>query len=170
MQAELNNVLLDLTHALQGLLASRHLPSCRGGKNLLDDLSKLTTAVNADDFNAERLTPLLQAAFCKEPNEVIWNKAYVTVAESAPPPRPASSVQQTPWLRSTASFANSNEHRKYVDDVLKEELGHMYVGVPGFFDAFFGEVADLRSAAQTVFDKCREGDTPFYQEESVWQG
>jgi hypothetical protein len=128
------------------------------------------TAVNADDFDAERLVPLLQAVLRKEPDEVIWNKVYAAVAASTPPPRPASSIQQTPWLRSTGSFANSTEHRKYVDDVLKEELGHMYVGVPGFFDAFFGEVADLGPAAQAVFDKCKEGDTPLYQEESGWQG
>ena len=128
------------------------------------------TAVNADDFDAERLIPLLQAVLREEPDDVIWNKVYAAVAASTPPPRPASSIQQTPWLRSTGSFANSTEHRKYVDDVLKEELGHMYVGVPGFFDAFFGEVADLGPAAQAVFDKCKEGDTPLYQEESGWQG
>jgi hypothetical protein len=44
------------------------------------------------------------------------------------------------------SFANSTEHRKHVDDVLKEELGHLYVGIPGFFDAFFGDVPGLRPA------------------------
>lgn len=120
------------------------------------------TAVNADDFDAERLIPLLQAVLREEPDDVIWNKVYAAVAASTPPPRPASSIQQTPWLRSTGSFANSTEHRKYVDDVLKEELGHMYVGVPGFFNAFFGEVADLRLAAQAVFNKCKEEDTPLY--------
>ncbi|KAJ4333150.1 hypothetical protein N0V95_009496 [Ascochyta clinopodiicola] len=167
---ETQNLLVALISALQTSPASRHLPSCRGGKNLLDDLSKLITAVNADDFDAERLAPLLQAVLRKEPDEVIWNKVYAAVAASTPPPRPASSIQQTPWLRSTGSFANSTEHRKYFDDVLKEELGHMYVGVPGFFDAFFGEIADLGPAAQAVFDKCKEGDTPLYQEESGWQG
>jgi hypothetical protein len=40
-----------------------------------------------------------------------------------PPPRPLSSFPQIPWLYNTSSFANSFEHRKYVDDVLKEELG-----------------------------------------------
>ena len=38
----------------------------------------------------------------------------------------------------------------------------MYVGVPGFFDAFFREVADLGLATQAVFNKCKEGDTLLY--------
>jgi hypothetical protein len=42
--------------------------------------------------------------------------------------------------------------------VLKKELGFMYVSVSGFFDAFFGEIADLGPAAQAVFDKCKGGD------------
>lgn len=67
--------------------------------------------------------------------------------ESTPPLRLASSFQQTPWLRNTSSFANSTEHRKYVDDVLKEELGPMYVGVPGFSEAFLGKVVGLGPAA-----------------------
>lgn len=53
MQVELKDILLDLIHALQRLPASRHLPSGRGGKNLLDDLSNLMLAVNADDFDIE---------------------------------------------------------------------------------------------------------------------
>ncbi|KAF2621537.1 hypothetical protein BU25DRAFT_426436 [Macroventuria anomochaeta] len=169
MQAELNNVLLDLIHAVQGLPASRHLPSCRGGKNLLDDLSKLMTAVNADNVDVERLLPLLQAVLHKASDEVVWDKVYAAVTESTPPPLPASSIQQTPWLRSTDSFANSTEHRKYVEDVLKEELGQMHVGVPGFFDAFFGGVAGLDTVAQAVFDRCKDGDTPLYQEEGGWR-
>jgi hypothetical protein len=54
--------------------------------------------------------------------------------------------------------------------VLKKELGFMYVSVSGFFDAFFGEIADLGPAAQAVFDKCKGGDIPLYYKESGWQG
>jgi hypothetical protein len=170
MRAELRDLLLDLIHALQGLPASRHLRSNRGGKNLLEDLSKLMTAVNADNFEIERITPLLKAVLSKESDDTIWNRVYDAVTESTPPPRPTSSILQTPWLRSTGSFANSTEHRKYVDDVLKEELGSMYVGIPGFFEAFFGEVTDLQPAAHAVFERCKTGDNPLYREESGWQG
>ncbi|KAH7108768.1 hypothetical protein B0J11DRAFT_449461 [Dendryphion nanum] len=167
---ELLDLYLDMINALQGLPASRHLPSGRSGKNLLDDLSKLMTAVNANNnFDITRLKPLLKAILSEESDEVIWDKVYSAVAESTPPPRPTSSVQRTPWLRTTASFANSSEHLVHVDKVLKEELGPMYVDIPGFSEAFFGEVAGLGSAAQAVFDKCKEGDSPFY-EESAWRG
>ena len=85
------------------------------------------------------------------------------------PPRPALSSQQTPWLRNTSSFVNSSEYRKYVDNVLKEELGLIYVGVYGFSEAFLGQVAGLGLAAQAVLEKCKEGDNPLYQEEGGWQ-
>ncbi|ORX97137.1 hypothetical protein BCR34DRAFT_677209 [Clohesyomyces aquaticus] len=52
--------------------------------------------------------------------------------------------KQTPWLHNTGSFANSTKHYKYIDSVLKEELGQLYVGVPGFFNAYFGSVASLK--------------------------
>ena len=81
------------------------------------------SAVNADDFNIEQLIPLLKAVLSKEPDHFIWDKVYAFVTKSTPPIFPASSFQQTPWLRNTSSFVNSTEHRKYVDDVLKEELG-----------------------------------------------
>ncbi|KAF2470894.1 uncharacterized protein BDR25DRAFT_368570 [Lindgomyces ingoldianus] len=61
-----------------------------------------------------------------------------------------------------SSFANSTEHRKYVDDVLKEELGPMYVGIPGFFEAFFSEIAGLELAVQAVFKRCKAGNNPIY--------
>jgi hypothetical protein len=32
-----------------------------------------------------------------------------------------------------------------VDGVLKEELGTMYIDIPGFYTAFFGDVADLET-------------------------
>lgn len=88
---------------------------------------------------------------------------------TTPPPHPALSSQQTPWLHNTSSFVNSSEHRKYVDNVLKEELGSIYVGVHGFSEAFLGQVAGLGLAAQAVFEKCKEGDNPLYQEEGGWQ-
>jgi hypothetical protein len=166
----LKNVLLDLIHAMQGLPASRSLPSTRGNRDLFGDLSSLNSAIYSDNFDTARIRLLLDAVLNNEADEIIWNKVYDAVTESTPPPRPASSIQQTPWLRNTSSFANSTEHRKYVDDVLKEELGPMYVGVPGFFEAFFGETAGLEPAARAVFERCKEGDNPLYREESGWQG
>jgi hypothetical protein len=167
---ETQDFLVTLVSALQTLPASRHLPSSRGGKNLLDDLSRLMTAVNADKFDVERILPLLQAILRKEPDIVIWNAVNDAVTESTPPRRPTSSFQQTPLSINTGSFANSTEHRKHVDNVLKEELGHLHVGIPGFFKAFFEAVPGLTPAVEAVFDKCQEGDSPLYRVQSGWQG
>lgn len=59
--------------------ASRHLRFSRGGKNLLDDLSKLMSAVNADALDIERIIPLLKAVLSEESDEVIWDKVYAVV-------------------------------------------------------------------------------------------
>ncbi|KAK7178613.1 hypothetical protein PSPO01_15334 [Paraphaeosphaeria sporulosa] len=87
-----------------------------------------------------------------------------------PPPRPQSSVPYTPRSHNTGTFANSTEHRKYVDGVLKEELGQLYVELSDFFEAYFGDVPDLKPVAQAVFEQCKDGDPPLYQEGSGWQG
>ncbi|KAF1935424.1 hypothetical protein EJ02DRAFT_439253 [Clathrospora elynae] len=154
-KVQLRNTLVDLLLALQSLPASRLLPSKRGNKDLLGDLLSLNPAIYSNNFDTTRIRPLLDAVLDKEPDEVIWDKVYNALTESTPPPRPASSIQQTPWLRSTGSIANSTKYRKYVDEVLKEELGEIYVGIPRFFEAFFGEVAGLGPAARAVFDKCK---------------
>jgi hypothetical protein len=155
---------------LRALPAARSLQSRHRGKTVFHDLLQLNAAVSSDNFDAERIRPLLDAILEFQTDEVVWDRVYDAVTELTPPPRPTSSFQQTPLSINTGSFANSTEHRKYVDDVLKEELGHLYVGIPGFFDAFFGDVPGLRPAAQAVFDKCQEGDSPLYRLASGWQG
>ena len=49
-----------------------------------------------------------------------------------------------------------------MDDVLKEELGPLYVGIPGLYKAFFRGVEGLKEASAAVFKKCKEGDNPLY--------
>jgi hypothetical protein len=52
------------------------------------------------------------------------------------------------------------------------ELGtSLYIGVPGFVEAFFGGILNLQSIAKTVFKKCQEGDDPLFNKEAGgWQG
>ncbi|KAK7418234.1 hypothetical protein QQZ08_011337 [Neonectria magnoliae] len=104
------------------------------------------------------------------PNDtLVWDQVYNAVTEATPPPRPiASSLQQTPWLHNTSSFANSSEYRKDVDRVLRDELGAMYVGLSRFHDIFFGGVARLDTTAPAVFKKCMEGSSPLFNER--WSG
>ncbi|KAF1994258.1 hypothetical protein P154DRAFT_502141 [Amniculicola lignicola CBS 123094] len=136
------NTLVDLMLALQSLLASRSLPSKRGNTALFNDLLSLNSAIFSGNLDTARIKPLLEAVLNKEPNDVIWDRVYDAVTESTPPPRPPFSFQQTLQLRNTSSFANLNEHCKYVDEVLKEELGPIYVGIPHFFKAFFSEIVE----------------------------
>jgi len=49
-----------------------------------------------------------------------------------------------------------------MDDVLKEELGPLYMGIPGLYKAFFKGVEGLKEVSVTVFKKCKEGDNSLY--------
>ena len=49
-----------------------------------------------------------------------------------------------------------------MDYVLKEELGPLYIGIPGLYKVFFREVEGLKEASAVVFKKCKEGDNPLY--------
>ena len=49
-----------------------------------------------------------------------------------------------------------------MDNVLKEELGPFYIGIPGLYKTFFGGVKGLEAASAVVFKKCKEGDNPLY--------
>ncbi|KAJ4309439.1 hypothetical protein N0V84_011508 [Fusarium piperis] len=168
-QQDLQVLAFSLLSALQMLPATRLLPSKTGRGPLLSDLLRLhSTAASTDYF--DRVKPLLKLALTDEPiDTLIWDQVYNAVTESTPPPRPiASSIQQTPWLRNTSSFVNSSEHRKYVDNVLKEELGSVYVGLRNFHDTYFGDVAGLRIASEAFFQQCQEGSNPLF--EDGWRG
>ncbi|RSL43317.1 hypothetical protein CEP51_016378 [Fusarium floridanum] len=172
IRADLRNLTLLLLPYLQSLPVAGLLDSKSGCGTLRSDLLKLiSAAASADvDFDFDRVKPLLISALADEPDDtLIWDQVYNAVAESTPPPRPvASSIQQTPWLRNTSSFANSSEHRKYVDDVLKEELGPMYVGLRNFHETYFGDVPGLGMASDAFFKQCQEGSNPLF--DSGWGG
>ncbi|KAI0516702.1 serine/threonine-protein kinase Sgk2 [Xylaria bambusicola] len=138
-QEDLRNLALPFLFSLQSLPAS--------GLLVFEDRS----------WHASKRPP--ETHFC----------VYLAVTESTPPPRPiASSIQQTPWLYNTGSFANSSEYRQDVDRVLKLELGPLYVGVPRFRETFFGAVADLQAASELFFKKCMEGNNPCFR--GGWTG
>ncbi|KAF1936218.1 hypothetical protein EJ02DRAFT_515961 [Clathrospora elynae] len=152
------------------LPAAQVLHSQNGSKSLFHNLLRLNAAVGSDNFDAKRVQPLLDAILKHQPNKFVYDAVYNAVTKLTPLSRPTLSFQQTPLSINTGSFANSTEHRKYVEGVLKEELGNLHVGISGFFEAFFGDVPGLRLAAQAVFDKCKEGDSPLFWVESGWQG
>ncbi|KAG0157856.1 Tyrosine-protein kinase, active site [Penicillium digitatum] len=159
----------SLLTALQIIPTARLLPSNSGGI-VRSNLLRLISAVASNDFDLERIKPLLKISIVNtSTDEQIWNLVDAAAAESTPPPRTiASSLQQTPWLHKTSSFANSSEYRQDVDRVLKSELGPLYVGLPHFRSTFFGGVSGLQSASDAVFQRCTEGSNPAFAD--GWKG
>ncbi|KAM7191172.1 hypothetical protein V8F33_009043 [Rhypophila sp. PSN 637] len=169
-QEDIQYLTLDLLSTLLNISATRLLPSKTGCDTLRNDLLKLISAIASNDFDLDRIKPLLTAALADHLDDaIIWPLVYDAVTESTPPPRlVASSFQQTPWLRKTSSFANSSEHREYVDNVLREELGLMYVGLRGFYKTYFGGVPGLEAASEAFFEDCLGGSNPFFS--NGWMG
>ena len=55
-----------------------------------------------------------------------------------------------------------SKHKKYIDNVLKEELGPLYIGIPSLYKVFFRGVEGLKEASAAIFKKCKKGDNPLY--------
>ncbi|KAH8755415.1 hypothetical protein F5883DRAFT_571360 [Diaporthe sp. PMI_573] len=166
---DIQSLALDLLSAFRHLPATRLLCSKKSHNTLQSALLRLISAVASGHFDFDHIRPLLNAVLTDKADSEIWDQVNNAVTESTPPPRPiASSLQQTPWLRNTSSFANSSEHRKYVDDVLKEELGSMYVGLRDFDQTYFGDVADLETASEAFFKQCTKGSNPLFDD--GWTG
>jgi len=138
--------------------------------NLFSDLSRLNSVINSYDFDLDRIKPLLNAALADPLDDaLLWDRVYDAVTESTPPPRLiASALQQTPSRRNTGSFANTSEYHKYVDTVLKEELRHLYVGLPNFHETYFSSVPHLATASETFFEDCLRGRRPLFN--NGWRG
>ena len=88
-----------------------------------------------------------------------------------PPSQPSftSSFQQTPWSFNTGSFADASEHRRQVDDALREELlPTLRIDVSDFIPTVFGHISRLDELAEMVFDRCHEEDTRLYTKGSGW--
>ncbi|KAM7182558.1 hypothetical protein V8F33_014221 [Rhypophila sp. PSN 637] len=169
----------DLWNLTSGLFvsllpAAKLLPSKTGRNTLRDDLLRLISAITSNDFDLDldHIKPLLTAALADHPDDaIIWALVYNAVTElvhDAVTESVASSFQQTPWLRHTSSFANSSEHREYVDNVLRQEFGPMYIGLRGFYKTYFGHVPGLEAASGAFFEDCLGGSHPFF--DNGWMG
>jgi hypothetical protein len=55
-----------------------------------------------------------------------------------------------------------SKYRKYIDNILKEELGPLYIGIPGLYKVFFKGVKSFKKASTVIFKKCKEGDNLLY--------
>ena len=61
------------------------------------------------------------------------------------------------------------KYRRYVDNVLKEKLGPLYIGIPNLYKAFFKGVKGLKVVSAAVFKKCKEGDNLLYTKKGGWR-
>src|SRR5271156_1718545 len=127
---ELQMLALQLVSTLQVLPASLLLPSHTGRGLLVADLSSLIPPIVSQQLDLNRIVPLLRVVINKEPDDIIFTEAYAAVTESTPPPRPQAYALQTPYTHTTSSIVDSSEQRQHMDDLLKEELGPLYVGIP----------------------------------------
>ncbi|TWU70363.1 hypothetical protein ED733_000050, partial [Metarhizium rileyi] len=160
----------SLLSALQILPVSRHLQSSSGVGTVRNELLRLVSTVASDDFDFDRVKPLLKAALADNHEDtLIWDLVSAAAVESTPPPRPIPpSIQQTPLSQNTSGLVNSSEFRHDVDPILKLELESLYVGLPNFHNAFFGDVPALDMVSEAVFRQCSKGDTPLFRE--GWTG
>ena len=55
-----------------------------------------------------------------------------------------------------------SKYRKYINDILKEELGPLYIGVFSLYKVFFRGVEGLKKASAIIFKKYKKGDNPLY--------
>ena len=131
-------------------------------KSLLVNLLRLNSVVGFNDFNIKQFLSFLNAIFWIEFNKIIWEKVYIIVTKSTPPPQLLPFHFQTPYWHNTSSSANSSKHKKYIGDVLKKKLGPLYMGIFGLYELFFKEMKGFKKASAAIFKKCKKGNNPLY--------
>ncbi|OAQ62490.1 serine threonine-protein kinase sgk2 [Purpureocillium lilacinum] len=159
----------SLLSALQILPVSRQLQSSSGVGTVRNELLRLVSTVASDDFDFDRVKPLLKAALAdNQEDALIWDLVSAAALESTPPRRPIPpSTQQTPLSQNTSGLVNSSELRHDVDRILKLELEYLYVGLPNFHETFFGDVPALDMVSEAVFRQCSEGETPLFRDGDI---
>jgi len=56
------------------------------------------------------------------------------------------------------------KYRKYIDYILKEELGPFYIGIPNLYNTFFKRVEGFKEVSVVLFKKYKKGDNLLYAE------
>ncbi|PYI29630.1 hypothetical protein BP00DRAFT_458436 [Aspergillus indologenus CBS 114.80] len=166
---DFKDLLINFVFALQNLPATSHLPATLGPGTFRNDLRRFISVVDSEEFEIQRILPLLNAVLDAEADEIVWRKAYAVVVEPTPPPRPLPFVGQTPYLHTISSFVNSSEYRRYVDTVLKGELGSIYIDVQNFAEVFLGDINGVEATSAMIMRRCTEGDEPLYHTSSGWR-
>ncbi|KAL7931331.1 hypothetical protein V8C35DRAFT_282676 [Trichoderma chlorosporum] len=153
---DVQDLALNLVFALRILPVSRLLPSKSHRGPLRDSLLRLSQALTSNDFDLNRVQPLLKAAVDHLDDAEIWDQVDHAAIETTPPRLPHR-------------YPLSTEPHD-IDPILRSELGPFYVDVHGLREKFFGGVPDLEATSETVFQKCKEGSAPLFRSEGGWSG
>ncbi|OJI90659.1 hypothetical protein ASPTUDRAFT_62688 [Aspergillus tubingensis CBS 134.48] len=152
-------LLLDLEHSAICELTPRYSRAAA-----LHNIQKLKSAVLSEGFDLSLVQPILASAIACTPDNDLWESINDAVTEYT-----HASSQQTQRVHNTSSFATLSEHHQYIDQILKAEIGPLYVGIPQFYSAFFGCVSGLQEASRAVFGRCMEGRNPLFVADR-WEG
>jgi len=68
-----------------------------------------------------------------------------------------------------SNFANSFKYCKYINNILKKELGFIYIKLCNFYKAFFGSVANFETIFKVVFKKYIEGNNLHFCIKRKWR-
>lgn len=165
------NLVTHLYTALINLLAARLSPSRAGGSTFYSNLLHLVIFLaDINEFDIDRIFPLLLAILKNESNRVIWGHVTIAVTVLILSPCVRPNLDQTLYSFNTSSLLNNSEYRKHVDTILKVELGsNLDIEVLRFYEAFFGEIEGLGTAVAAVFMKCQKGNNPLYNKKLGWR-
>ncbi|KAH7033922.1 hypothetical protein B0J12DRAFT_607968 [Macrophomina phaseolina] len=186
-------LVVRLIGTLQLLPAADVLTSDDGTDSLSSTLALLYFRLSSNQTDFAHTAQLVKHVIAGKDDPTIWTAVYDLIRQTQPAPptttsttslptaqlrtpsksiTPAThSIKQTPYTRTTSTIVDSSEHRKLFDDVLKAELnGSLLIGVPNFFETFFDEVESLEQTAETVFQRCSEGNNPLYTADRGWRG
>ncbi|KAL8312995.1 hypothetical protein RB597_008976 [Gaeumannomyces tritici] len=164
-------VIRAFLRAAQNLPAVDLLPAKTSRGTLRDDLLRLELSLRSDDFDFNRVKPLLNAALADAPDDTdIWDQVDRAVAESTPPPRPVPSSSSKPHGCTTQAVSQTpqNTARMWTGS-LGRNLVLSTLGFLASAKHFFGRVAGLHIASEAVWNKCTEGSNPPFGNEG-WSG
>ncbi|KAG6131202.1 hypothetical protein E4U12_003843 [Claviceps purpurea] len=105
---------------------------------------------------------LLAAALNGEDEKHLWKQVKKFIIKIS-----QNRCAGSPFSHNSVDLANSSEHCKDVDDLMREELGLTHVGIPKLLETFFPRsVDDLERTSKVFFTKCTRGRTPRYKDDT----
>ncbi|KAG6064396.1 hypothetical protein E4U32_000275 [Claviceps aff. humidiphila group G2b] len=105
---------------------------------------------------------VLAAGLDQEDDKHLWKQVMKLIIK----------ISQNRWIDTPSSYdraalANSSEHYKDVDNLMREEAGLTHVGIPKLLETFFPRsVDDLERTSNAFFKKCTRGRTPRYKDDT----